>query len=162
SAGVQIRDTPGVSVSKKKTPAKAERSKVIELMSEAAILEEAQMKKAIKRSKRETYIHQAGGLSKGDGLELEVPDEQKGKSTDTSEGDSDDDDQQSDDERTESDNDKDADLNQTDEEEEDEFVHTPDNYVPTDDNNIDNEEYDHINKEMYSDVNVELKDTELE
>ncbi|GKE13881.1 hypothetical protein Tco_1421458 [Tanacetum coccineum] len=47
SAGVQIRDTPGVSVSKKKTPAKAERSKGIELMSEAAILEEAQMKKAI-------------------------------------------------------------------------------------------------------------------
>ncbi|GKB49189.1 hypothetical protein Tco_0899942 [Tanacetum coccineum] len=126
------------------------------------------------------------GLSKGAGLELEVPDEQKGKSTDTSEGtglipwvpnvskadsfeseyeswgDSDDDDQQGDDERTEFDNDKDADLNQTDEEEEDEFVHTPDNYVPTDDKNIDNEEYDRINKEMYSDVNVELKDTELE
>ncbi|GJX86507.1 retrovirus-related pol polyprotein from transposon TNT 1-94 [Tanacetum coccineum] len=50
-AGVQIKDTPGVSVSKKKAPAKAKRSKGIELLSKAAILEEAQMKKAIKRSK---------------------------------------------------------------------------------------------------------------
>ncbi|GKE74618.1 hypothetical protein Tco_1536659 [Tanacetum coccineum] len=57
SASVQIRDTPGVSVSKKKAPAKAERIKGIELLSEAASLEEAQLKKAIKRSKRETNIH---------------------------------------------------------------------------------------------------------
>ncbi|GKF51703.1 hypothetical protein Tco_0148170 [Tanacetum coccineum] len=51
SAGVQIRDTPGVFVSKKKAPAKTERSKGIELLSEAALLEEAQLKKAIKQSK---------------------------------------------------------------------------------------------------------------
>ncbi|GJT30767.1 retrovirus-related pol polyprotein from transposon TNT 1-94 [Tanacetum coccineum] len=131
---------------------------------------------------------------KGAGLELEVLDESKGKSIDTSEGtglkprvldvskadsseseyeswgdsdDDDDDDQQVDDERTESDDDKSVDLNKTDDEEEtqeDEFVHTPENYVPTDDetNDVDDEECDHINKEMYSDVNVELKDTELE
>nr|GEW07370.1 retrovirus-related Pol polyprotein from transposon TNT 1-94 [Tanacetum cinerariifolium] len=86
SAGVQIRDTPGVSVSKKKAPTKTERRKRIELLSETAILEEAQMKKFIKRSKREIDIHQAGGLSEGAGLELEVPDEQKGKSIDTSKG----------------------------------------------------------------------------
>ncbi|GJW52596.1 hypothetical protein Tco_0096681 [Tanacetum coccineum] len=67
-----------------------------------------------------------------------------------------------DDEKTESDNDKDVDLNKTDDEEEDEFIHTPDNYVPTNDENIDDEEYNRINKEMYSDVNVELKETELE
>ncbi|GJY29995.1 hypothetical protein Tco_0405762 [Tanacetum coccineum] len=102
------------------------------------------------------------GSSEGAGLESDVPDEPKGKSIDTSErtglklrvpdvskadsseseyeswGDSDDDDdQQGDDERTESDNDKAADLNKTDNEEEDEFVHTPDDYVPTDDENID-------------------------
>ncbi|GKD73145.1 hypothetical protein Tco_1331427, partial [Tanacetum coccineum] len=43
-------------------------------------------------------------------------------------------------------------------------VHTPENYVPTDDetNDVDDEEYDRINEEMYSDVNVVLKDTELE
>ncbi|GJS28501.1 hypothetical protein Tco_0489121 [Tanacetum coccineum] len=46
---------------------------------------------------------------------------------------------------------------------EDEFVHTPDDYVPTDDetHDVDDEEYDRINKEMYDDVNVDLKDVEL-
>ncbi|GJR25493.1 hypothetical protein Tco_1101725 [Tanacetum coccineum] len=187
SAGVQIKDTPGVSVSKKKAPSKAERSKGIKLLSEAASLKEAQLKKAIKRSKRETNIHQAGGSSEGANLESKVPDEPKGKSIDTSEGtglkpgvpdvskadsseseyeswgdSDDDDDQQSDDERTKSDDDKSADLNKTDDEEEDEFVHTPDDYVPTDDENVDDEEFERINEEMYSDVNVELKDSERE
>ncbi|GJY51652.1 uncharacterized mitochondrial protein-like protein [Tanacetum coccineum] len=97
SAGVQIRDTPGVSVSKKKAPAKAKRSKGIVLLSEAALLEEAQMIKAIKRSKQETNIHQASGLGEGVGLELEVPDEPKGKLIDTK-SDDDDDDQQDDEE----------------------------------------------------------------
>ncbi|GJT94716.1 hypothetical protein Tco_1090234 [Tanacetum coccineum] len=171
----------------KKAPAKAERSKGIELLSEAASLEEVQLKKAIKRRKQKTNIHQAGGSSEGADLESKVPDEPKGKSTDISEGtglkpgvpdvskadsfeseyeswgdsdDDDDDDQQSNDERTEFDDDKSVDLNKTANEEEDEFVHTPDDYVPTDDENIDDEEFERINKEMYSDVNVELKDSE--
>ncbi|GKA97850.1 hypothetical protein Tco_0825744, partial [Tanacetum coccineum] len=60
--------------------------------STAAVLEEAQMKKAIKLSKRDTsFHHQTGGSSEG----------------------------------------------------------------------ADDEEYDHINEEMYDDVNVELKDAEL-
>ncbi|GKD28302.1 hypothetical protein Tco_1239080 [Tanacetum coccineum] len=46
----------------------------------------AHLKKAIKRSKREIDIHQASGASKGAGLELEVPDDPKGKSIDTCEG----------------------------------------------------------------------------
>ncbi|GKB11976.1 hypothetical protein Tco_0845899, partial [Tanacetum coccineum] len=177
-----------VSVSKKKAPTKAERSKGIELLSKAASLEEAQFKKEIRRNKRETNIHQAGGSSEGANLQSEVPDEPKGKSIKTSEGtglklevpdvskedsseseyeswgDSDDgdgdDDQQSDDESTESDDDKSVDLNKTNNEEEDKFVHTPDDYVPTDDENVDDEEYERINKEMYDDVNVELKDAE--
>nr|GFD03782.1 hypothetical protein [Tanacetum cinerariifolium] len=41
SVGVQIKDTHGVFVSKKKAPSKTKRSKRIELMSEAAILEKA-------------------------------------------------------------------------------------------------------------------------
>ncbi|GJT37808.1 hypothetical protein Tco_0937673 [Tanacetum coccineum] len=111
---VQIKDTPGVSVSKKKAPAKTERSKGIELLSEAVILEEAQLKKATKEAnEKQTFI--------------------KGSEY--------------------------VDLNKTDDEEKYEFVHTPDDYVPTDDENTDAEEYDCINKEMYSDVNVELKDT---
>nr|GEU62963.1 hypothetical protein [Tanacetum cinerariifolium] len=105
STGVQTRDTIGVFVLKKKAPTKAERSKGIELLSEAALHEEAHN-----------------------------------------------------DEENVSDNPRTSD----DEEEiqEDEFVHTPENYVPTDDENVDGEEYERINKEMYDDVNVELKDAE--
>nr|GEY14157.1 reverse transcriptase domain-containing protein [Tanacetum cinerariifolium] len=138
-------------------PAKAERSKGIELLSEAALLKEAQLKKALKRSKRETDIHQACGSSEGVDLESKVFDEPKGNSIDTnSDDDNDDDDQQCHDERTEFNN-----LRTSDDEEEDKFIHTPNDYVPTDDENVDDEEYDRINKEKYDDVNVELRDTEL-
>ncbi|GKA54314.1 hypothetical protein Tco_0753263 [Tanacetum coccineum] len=41
-------------------------------------------------------------------------------------------------------------------------MHTPENYVPIDDENVDDEEYECINKEMYDDVNVELKDAETD
>nr|GEU63598.1 retrovirus-related Pol polyprotein from transposon TNT 1-94 [Tanacetum cinerariifolium]GEU81627.1 retrovirus-related Pol polyprotein from transposon TNT 1-94 [Tanacetum cinerariifolium] len=105
-----------------------------------------------------------GGLSKGAGLESKVPDEPKGKSADTRDSDdnNDDDDQKSDDEQTVPDNPRTSD----DEEEiqKDEYVHTPEDYVHTNDEtyDVDDEEYDRINEEMYSDVNVELKDTELE
>ncbi|GKB71256.1 hypothetical protein Tco_0932668 [Tanacetum coccineum] len=71
---------------KKKAPSKAERSKGIELLSDAALLEEAQLQKALKRSKRETNIHQASGSSEGANFESEIPNEPKGKSIDTSEG----------------------------------------------------------------------------
>nr|GEV17237.1 hypothetical protein [Tanacetum cinerariifolium] len=80
--------------------------------------------------------------------------------SDDDDDDDDDDDQQSDDERIESTDDKSVDLNKIDEEEEDEFVHTPDDYVPTDDESVDDEEYERINKKMYDDVTVELKDAE--
>ncbi|GKE44701.1 hypothetical protein Tco_1471985, partial [Tanacetum coccineum] len=70
----------------KEAPPKAERNKGTELLSEALSLEEAQLKNAIKRIKRETNIHQAGGSSEGADLESEVPDEPKGKSINTSEG----------------------------------------------------------------------------
>ncbi|GJT36313.1 reverse transcriptase domain-containing protein [Tanacetum coccineum] len=45
----------------------------------------------------------------------------------------------------------------------DEFVHTPNDYVPNDDEtrDVDNEEYNRINEEIYDDVNVEFKDAEL-
>ncbi|GJY59208.1 hypothetical protein Tco_0459100 [Tanacetum coccineum] len=55
--GVQIRDTLSVSVLKNKAPTKAERNKGIDLMSEAVLLKEVQMKKAIQRSKQETHMH---------------------------------------------------------------------------------------------------------
>ncbi|GKB57858.1 hypothetical protein Tco_0914044, partial [Tanacetum coccineum] len=119
----------GVSMSKKKAPAKAERSKGIDLLSEAAILKEAQMKKAIKEATLLTYMKELSwGVS-----------------------DDDDDDQHGDDERTKFDDVKSVDLNKTDdgeETQEDVFVHTPDDYVPTDDetDDVDDKEYDCINK----------------
>ncbi|GKG46364.1 hypothetical protein Tco_0501210, partial [Tanacetum coccineum] len=45
SFDVQIRDTPGVSVSKKKTPATTDRSKSINLLSDVDAHEAAQLKK---------------------------------------------------------------------------------------------------------------------
>ncbi|GJR57600.1 hypothetical protein Tco_1499762 [Tanacetum coccineum] len=110
SAGDQIRETLGVSVSNKKSPAKVERSKWIELLFEAASLEEAQLKKDIKISKQEIDIHQAGDSSEGANFESE------GDSDDNNDDDNDDDD-------------KVFNHNKTDDEEEDEFVHTPDDYV---------------------------------
>ncbi|GKC28993.1 hypothetical protein Tco_1036287, partial [Tanacetum coccineum] len=194
SFGVQIRDTPGVSVSKKKAPAKVTRSKGIELLYDATLLEEAQLKKTLKRSKRETTIHQTGGSSEGADSESEVLDEPKGKSIDTSKGtslklgvsdvskgdsfeseyeswgdsrDEDADDQQGDDERTESDDEPtETDNPKTSDDEEeiqdDKFVHTPEDYVPTDDesNDVTEEEYERINEELYGDVNVSLTDDE--
>ncbi|GKC36473.1 hypothetical protein Tco_1048857 [Tanacetum coccineum] len=147
STSVQIRDTPGVSVSKKKAPAITDRTKGIDLLYEAALFEEVQ-----------------------------VPDEPKGKSVDTHKGtglkpgvldqddeedalESDDDLQQADDERTDLENQM---INDEDKESEDAFVHTPEDYVPTNDEtndetkDVDKEEYERISEELYGDVNVKL------
>ncbi|GKC13842.1 hypothetical protein Tco_1010624 [Tanacetum coccineum] len=86
TTGVVIKDTPGVSVSKKIAPAKADRGKGIELLSDAALIEETQLKKTLKKSKQETHKLQASGLSEGADFESEVPDESKAKSSDASEG----------------------------------------------------------------------------
>ncbi|GKD32170.1 hypothetical protein Tco_1242948 [Tanacetum coccineum] len=57
-------------------------------------------------------------------------------------------------------------TNDDEEESRDEFVHTPPNYVPTNDetndetNDVDEEEYDRINEELYGDVNVRFTDVE--
>ncbi|GJU74191.1 hypothetical protein Tco_1265596 [Tanacetum coccineum] len=162
STGVQIKDTPDVSVSKMKASAKAERSKGIELLSDAALLEEAQLKKALKRSKRDTNIHQAGGSSEGADSESEVPNEPKGKSIDTSEGtglkpgvpDV------SIAESSKSENESWGDSGDEADEQNDEYIHTLENYVPTDDETndetkeFDEEEYE----ELYGDVNISLTD----
>nr|GEY54246.1 hypothetical protein [Tanacetum cinerariifolium] len=52
TVGVAIRDAPGVS-SKKKAPAKVDKSKGIEILSDVALSEAAQLKEAIKRSDSE-------------------------------------------------------------------------------------------------------------
>ncbi|GKD04912.1 hypothetical protein Tco_1179886 [Tanacetum coccineum] len=125
STGVQIKDILDVSMLKKKALATTDRSKGIDLLSEAALLEDAQLKKALKRSKRDTTIKQ--NKFWGDS-----GDEENEQGDDESNEQSDDDHEQADDERTEYDDDEE-------ETQDDEFVHTPDDYVP-----IDNETNDEL------------------
>nr|GFA91561.1 hypothetical protein [Tanacetum cinerariifolium] len=54
TAGVFIKDTPGVSVSKKKAPAKVDRGKGMDLFSKAALLEDAQLSPQKKKAR---YSH---------------------------------------------------------------------------------------------------------
>nr|GEY35708.1 hypothetical protein [Tanacetum cinerariifolium] len=86
TTNVVISDTPDQFVSKRKAPAKADRGKGIKLFSDVALLEDAQLKKTLRKSKRETHKLQASGSSEGADFELEIPNDQTGKTKDTSEG----------------------------------------------------------------------------
>ncbi|GJZ31985.1 hypothetical protein Tco_0577032 [Tanacetum coccineum] len=141
--------TPGVSVSKKKAPENAVRSKGGSSEGadfESEVLDEPKGKSV--------------DTSEGTGLKLGVLDVSK---DDEDVQDSDDEPQYADDERTASEN---QETNDDEEETEDEFIHTPPNNVPTNDetndesNDVDEEEYDRIDKELYGDVNIRLKDSE--
>ncbi|GJT31579.1 retrovirus-related pol polyprotein from transposon TNT 1-94 [Tanacetum coccineum] len=85
TAGVAIRDTPSESVPKKKTPAKVDRGKGMDLLSNVALLEAAQLKKTLKKSKLETHKLHASGSGDGVGSQPKVPDEQEDKTTGTNE-----------------------------------------------------------------------------
>ncbi|GKC42344.1 hypothetical protein Tco_1060066 [Tanacetum coccineum] len=154
--GVVIRDTPGVSVSKKKTQAKVDRGKGMDLLSDVALLEAAQLKKVLKKSKQDTHMLYATGSDDGVGSQLKVLDELKEKTTGTNEGtgtilgvpdvpkdqsesenkswgdigDDDDNDDDNDDDSNDDDNDDDSD---------------------DDGNNV---------EKLYGDVNISLKDAE--
>nr|GEZ53287.1 hypothetical protein [Tanacetum cinerariifolium] len=140
TTGVVIRDTPGVSISKKKAPAKVDRGKGITLLLDATLLKDAQLKKALKKSMQETRKLQASGSSEGAYFESEGNSEDE--SNDVNDEDDNDDESRNDDDG-------------------EEYVHTPDYNVPTDeetdDENMefDDEEYD----DLYKDVNVRLKVT---
>ncbi|GJW86421.1 hypothetical protein Tco_0161761 [Tanacetum coccineum] len=164
-AGVVIRDTPSVPVSKKKAPANVDRGKGMDLLSDVAVLEAAQLKKTLKKSKQETHKLHASGSGDGVGFQPKVPDEQQDKTTGTNEGtvtndddvdsDADGDKKASDSEKTNFDEEDNPNLNQNDDEEEEyeeEYVHITDKYEFSDDD----EEYE----ELYKDVNVRLKDVE--
>ncbi|GJT63678.1 hypothetical protein Tco_1015158 [Tanacetum coccineum] len=158
STGLQIKDTLDVSVSKKKASATTDRSKGIDLLFEAALLEYAQIKKVLKRSKNET-VAQVMELV----LNKRVPDVPKDQSESENEswGESEDDADSNDDDV--SDDDGNNDDSDDDEEEYDhEYVRTLSSYESTNDQNehVDEEEYDRIDKELYKDVNMKLKDVE--
>ncbi|GKB46729.1 hypothetical protein Tco_0897482 [Tanacetum coccineum] len=122
--GVIIKDTPGVSVSKKKAPAKGKRSKGIEILSpkgldrwedlgpmhlfDVALTEATQLKEVTKRSKKDFHISHSSGSGDGTDYETGVPDEQQRKIFGTDKGAEEKDDDEDDDEvdtKDESDND---------------------------------------------------------
>nr|GEU51661.1 hypothetical protein [Tanacetum cinerariifolium] len=72
--GVVIKDTPCVSVLKKKALAKGDRGKGIELISDAALLEAAQVKEALQKSKKDSHMLHASGSDEGTGTKPRVPD----------------------------------------------------------------------------------------
>ncbi|GJV09358.1 hypothetical protein Tco_1347014 [Tanacetum coccineum] len=71
---------------RKKAPDKTDRGKVIELLLDAALLEDAQLNKALRKSRQDIHKLQASGSSEGADFESDVPDESKSKPFDTSEG----------------------------------------------------------------------------
>nr|GEU77462.1 retrovirus-related Pol polyprotein from transposon TNT 1-94 [Tanacetum cinerariifolium] len=146
--GIIIKDTLGVSVSKKKAPVKGKRSKGIEILSDVALSEAAQLKEDTKRSKKDFHISQASGSGDGTDFESRVLDEQQRKTS----GDSKDDDNDGDSE--DDDNDDDSDDVSKDYEEEkhdEEYVQSPKNYESDDDKeNMDEGGYD----DLYKDVDV--------
>ncbi|GJS59651.1 hypothetical protein Tco_0654435 [Tanacetum coccineum] len=179
TSGVVIRDTPSKSVPKKKPPSKVDKGKGMDLLSDVALLEAAQLKKTL--SKLETHKLHTAGTDKGTGTKPGVPNVPKylSKSENESWGDIGDDDRNdevnkdddddvdsnadgdknaSDSEKTDSDEDKNPNLNQNDDEEEEyeeECIRTPDSFKFTEDD----EEYE----ELYKDVNTtyeEVKDDE--
>ncbi|GJY38549.1 hypothetical protein Tco_0424913 [Tanacetum coccineum] len=114
TASVVIRDTPSESVPKKKTPAKVDRGKGMYLLSNVALLEDAQLKKTLKKSKLETYKLYANGLGEDVGGDEVTKDDDD----DDVNSDADDDKEASDSEKTDSDEDEIPNLNQNDDEEE--------------------------------------------
>nr|GEV85052.1 retrovirus-related Pol polyprotein from transposon TNT 1-94 [Tanacetum cinerariifolium] len=175
-AGVVIRDTHVVSVSKKKAQAKVDRGKGINLLFDVALLEAAQLKKFLKKSKQDTHMLHASGSDDGVGSQPKVLDEIEEKTTNTNEGigtiprvldvpkdQSDSGNESWEDSRDDDDNDDDSNDDDNDsDDDDDEYVHTPDYYVPIDkeindeSKEFDEEEYE----ELHGDVNINLKDVE--
>ncbi|GKG21729.1 hypothetical protein Tco_0384324, partial [Tanacetum coccineum] len=81
TTGVIIRDTLGVSVSKKKAPAKGDKGKGIELLYDAALLEATQVKEALQKIKKDSHMLHASGSDDRVGSQPKVPDESEDKTT---------------------------------------------------------------------------------
>ncbi|GKG02894.1 hypothetical protein Tco_0310530, partial [Tanacetum coccineum] len=71
---------------KKRAPVKADRGKGLNVLSEVALSEAAQLKEVTKRSKKDFHISHASGLGDGNDFQSGVPDEQQCKISSTDEG----------------------------------------------------------------------------
>nr|GEU37682.1 hypothetical protein [Tanacetum cinerariifolium] len=139
---------------KKKASTKVDRGKGMDLLSEATLLKDAQLKKTLKKSKLETHKLHASGSGDGVGSQPKVPDESEDKTTDS------DDDSHNDDRNNASNDDDDIDSDVVGDNE------------ASDNERTDSDEYENLNlnqnkdeeeeyKEEY-DVNVRLKDAKYE
>ncbi|GJX86988.1 hypothetical protein Tco_0337762 [Tanacetum coccineum] len=161
---------------KKKTLVKADRSKGLNVLSEVALSEAAQLK-VTKRSKKDFHISHASGSGDGTNFESGVPDEQHCKTTRADEGTEEDEDDENDSEDESDDGDDDDDnqegddTNNDDEETdsdrtESDIIKIPvlnqssTEYYEEEEEKIDDEETmdegedDEVTKELYDDVNV--------
>ncbi|GJW22917.1 hypothetical protein Tco_0033539, partial [Tanacetum coccineum] len=126
TTGVVIKDTPGVFVSKKKAPAKVDRGKGMDLLSDVASLEAAQLKQTFKKSKQETHMLHVSSSGDEVGYQRDSGDEDRNdddsddanNDDDDIDSDADGDNDASDSERTDSDEDENPTLNLKDDEEE--------------------------------------------
>ncbi|GKA56630.1 retrovirus-related pol polyprotein from transposon TNT 1-94 [Tanacetum coccineum] len=145
---------------KNKAPVKADRGKGLNVLSEVAVSEAAQLKEATKQSKKDFHISQASGPGDGTDFESVVPNEQHHKTSSADEridDDKNDDDEETNSDRTELDRIKIPVLNQSITEyyeEEEEKI--------DDEEKMDEEEDDEVTKELYKDVNVNLGSVDAE
>ncbi|GKC01031.1 hypothetical protein Tco_0987167 [Tanacetum coccineum] len=163
----------------KKAPVKADRGKSLNILSEVALSEAAQLKEVTKRSNKDFHVSHASGSGDGTDFQSGVPDEQQRQISgdsgeeedddeddieddegnddgDNSDGKDDDDDNDGDDDDDNDGNDDDdSQFNEEHEEEEEEKV---DEFTDKED---DEEELDD-GKELYKDVNVNLRKEDVE
>ncbi|GJX78873.1 hypothetical protein Tco_0327022 [Tanacetum coccineum] len=177
TAGVVIIYTPCESLSKKKTPTKVDKGKGMDLLSNAALLEVAQVpdesEDKTTRTNKGTgtkpgvpdvpkYLSKSENLSGGDSGDNDDNDDDSDEVTndddeDDVESDANEDKEVSDSEKTDTDEDENLKVKQNDgeeEEHEEAYVRTPDSF----DINDDDEDYN----ELYKDVNVKSKVIEHE
>ncbi|GKA16232.1 hypothetical protein Tco_0695979 [Tanacetum coccineum] len=176
---------------KKKEPVKADRGKVLNVLSEVALSKADQLKEATKRSKKDFHISHASGSDEGTGTKLGVPDvpkydseSKKGSWGDSGEEDEDDEndseDKSNDGKNDDDDNQEGDDTNDDDEETDSDRTESDRIKIPVvnqstteyyeeeeekidDEETMDDEEDDEVTKELYKDVNVNLgnEDTEM-
>nr|GEZ45956.1 hypothetical protein [Tanacetum cinerariifolium] len=174
---IVLEEEPAVKPKKANKPAKKSTT-----VPTTALLEVTQIKEALKKSKKDSHMLHPSGSGDGVGSQPKVPDESEDKKTCTDEGtgtkpgvhdvskyqyeseneswgDSEDYDNVNDsDDVSKGDDDK-ADINEEEETQEDEYIHTPDYYVPTnEETNDENKEFDDEDyNQLYKDVNIRLK-----
>ncbi|GKF15338.1 hypothetical protein Tco_0056800, partial [Tanacetum coccineum] len=159
---------------KKKQPAKILKAKGLDVLSKVTLTKAEQLKLATKRSKIQFHISQASGSgvldvpkyesksekkSWGDSGEEDEDDENDSEDKSDDGDDTNDDDEETDSDRTESDRIKIPVLNQSstkyyEEEEEEEKI--------DDEETMDEEEDNEVTKELYDDVNVNLRNEDTE